>query len=130
MRAREGENITPAFSQLRSEQIDGVIVSQDGLFDATRKNIADLALAHQLPSIVYSRETLEAGALASYGPSSIALFRRAGAYINKILKGEKPADLPVELPTNFESIINLKTAKALDLKIPPTVVAITNEVIE
>jgi hypothetical protein len=67
---------------LRSEQIDGVIVSQDGLFDATRKNIADLALAHQLPSIVYSRETLEAGALASYGPSSIALFRRAGAYIN------------------------------------------------
>jgi putative ABC transport system substrate-binding protein len=130
MRAREGEDITPAFSQLRSEQIDGVIVSQDGLFDATRKNIADLALAHQLPSIVYSRETLEAGALASYGPSSIALFRRAGAYINKILKGEKPADLPVELPTNFESIINLKTAKALDLKIPPTVVAITNEVIE
>jgi hypothetical protein len=69
MRAREGEDITPAFSQLRSEQIDGVIVSQDGLFDATRKNIADLALAHQLPSIVYSRETLEAGALASYGPS-------------------------------------------------------------
>jgi putative ABC transport system substrate-binding protein len=108
MRAREGEDITPAFSQLRSEQIDGVIVSQDGLFDATRKNIADLALAHQLPSIVYSRETLEAGALASYGPSSIALFRRAGAYINKILKGEKPADLPVELPTKFESIINLK----------------------
>jgi putative ABC transport system substrate-binding protein len=87
-------------------------------------------LANQLPSIVYSRETLEAGALASYGPSIIALFRRAGAYINKILKGEKPADLPVELPTNFESIINLKTAKALDLKIPPTVVAITNEVIE
>jgi putative ABC transport system substrate-binding protein len=82
MRAREGEDITPAFSQLRSEQIDGVIVSQDGLFYATRKNIADLALAHQLPSIVYSRETLEAGAVASYGPSSIALFRRAGAYIN------------------------------------------------
>ena len=65
-----------------------------------------------------------------YGPSSIALFRRAGAYIDKILKGDKPADLPVELPTKFEFIINLKIAKALDLKIPPTVLAITNEVIE
>ena len=78
-------------------------------FIRTRKHIADLALAHRLSTIVYSRETLEAGAVASYGPSSIALFRRAGAYIDKILKGEKPADLPVELPTKFEFIINLKT---------------------
>src|SRR5262249_22046779 len=97
---------------------------------ATRKTIADLALAHRLPTITYSRENLEAGALASYGPSSIALFRRAGAYIDKILKGEKPADLPVELPTKFEFLVNLKVAKALGLSFAPTVLALTDEAIE
>jgi putative ABC transport system substrate-binding protein len=124
---RKADDITPAFSEMPSNQIDGVIVSQDGLFFATRKTIADLALTHRLPAISYSRETLEAGALASYGPSSVALFRRAGVYIDKILKGEKPADIPVELPTKFEFLINLKTAKALDLKIPPTVLALADD---
>jgi putative ABC transport system substrate-binding protein len=113
-----------------SDQIDGVIVSQDGLFFANRQAIADLALSHRLPTITYSRETLEVGALASYGPSSIALFRRAGAYIDKILKGEKPADLPVELPTTFELLINRKIAEALGLTLPPTVLATADEVIE
>src|SRR5262249_14694887 len=92
---RKPDDTAPAFSQIRSDEIDRVIVSQDGLFFANRKTIADLALSHRLPAITYSRETLEAGALASYGPSSTALFRRAGAYIDKILKGEKAADLPV-----------------------------------
>ena len=108
---RKADDLAPAFSRMRSEQIDGVIMSQDGLFYATRKDSADLALAHRLPMIVYSRETVEAGALASYGPSATALFYRAGAYIDKILKGAKPADLPVEQPTRFEFIINLKNAR-------------------
>jgi len=121
MEIRKLDEIAPAFSQMPSDKIDGVIVLQDGLFFANSQAIADLALSHRLPTITYSRETLEAGALASYGPSSIALFRRAGAYIDKILKGEKPADLPVELPTTFELLINRKIAEALGLTLPPTV---------
>jgi putative ABC transport system substrate-binding protein len=73
---------------------------------------------------------VEAGALASYGPSNLSIFRRSGYYIDKILKGTKPADLPVEQPTKFEFIINLKTAKALDLVVPPTVLALADEAIE
>ena len=105
-------------------------MSQDGLFYATRKNIADLALAHKLPLAVYSRETVEAGALVSYGPSNSAIFRRAGYYVDKILKGTSPADLPVEQPTKFEFIINLKTAKALDLIVPPALLTTADEAIE
>jgi putative tryptophan/tyrosine transport system substrate-binding protein len=90
-----------------------VAVTQDGLFFATRKDIADLALAQRLPSIVYSRETVQEGALASYRPSNYQIFRRSAYYIDKILKGTKPADLPVEQPTKFEFIINLGAAKAL-----------------
>jgi len=130
MEVRKPDDIVPAFSQMPSDKIDGVIVSQDGLFFANRQAIADLALSHRLPTITYSRETLEAGALASYGPSSTALFRRAGAYIDKILKGEKPADLPVELPTTFEFLLNRKIAEALGLTLPPTALATADEVIE
>jgi putative tryptophan/tyrosine transport system substrate-binding protein len=130
MEIRKPDDMPLAFSLMPSDKIDGVIVSQDGLFFANRQAIADLALSHRLPTITYSRETLEAGALASYGPSSIALFRRAGAYIDKILKGEKPADLPVELPTTFEFLLNRKIAETLGLTLPPTVLATADEVIE
>jgi putative ABC transport system substrate-binding protein len=115
---------------MRSDDIDGVILSQDGLFFANRKTIADLALSYRLPVMTYSRETLEAGALASYGPSNIAIFRRAGTYIDKILKGAKPADLPVELPTKFEFLINLKTAKALGLAVLNQTQLLADEVVE
>jgi putative ABC transport system substrate-binding protein len=115
---------------MHNEHIDGVVVPQDGLFYSTRKDVADLALANRLPAIVYSRETVVAGALASYGPNNYAIFRRAGAYIDKILKGAKPAELPVEQPTKFEFIINLKTAKALGLTVPPTLITGADEVIE
>jgi putative ABC transport system substrate-binding protein len=77
-----------------------------------------LALTRRLPTCVYSRETLEAGALISYGPDQRAIFRRAAAYVDKILKGAKPSELPVEQPTKFEFLVNLKTAKALGLSIP------------
>jgi putative ABC transport system substrate-binding protein len=127
---RAAGDLAPAFSKMREDRINGVVVTQDGLFFATRKDIADLALDHRLPLAVYSRETVEAGALASYGPSNLSIFRRSGYYIDKILKGTKPADLPVEQPTKFEFIINLKTAKALDLVVPPTVLALADEAIE
>ena len=127
---RTSGELAPAFSEMHNEHIDGVVVPQDGLFYSTRKDVADLALANRLPAIVYSRETVVAGALASYGPNNYAIFRRAGAYIDKILKGAKPAELPVEQPTKFEFIINLKTAKALGLTVPPTLITGADEVIE
>ena len=130
MEVRTREDLVPAFAKMRDERVDGVVVSQDGLFYVTRKDIANLALQHRLPLIVYSRETLQAGALLSYGPSNYAIFRRAGVYIDKILKGAKPADLPVEQPTRFEFIINLQTARALGIGLPPTLSVMADEVIE
>jgi putative ABC transport system substrate-binding protein len=127
---RMSGQLAPAFSKMHDEGIDGLVVSQDGLFYATRNDIAHLALTNHLPAIVYSRETVEAGALASYGPSVSAMFYRAAAYVDKILKGAKPADLPVEQPTKFEFIINLKIAKALGLEITPALLARADEVIE
>lgn len=123
-------DLAPAFAKLAQDRIDGAVVSQDGLFYVTRKEIADLALAHRLPAIVYSRETVEAGALASYGPSNYAIFYRAAAYIDRLLKGAKPTDLPVEQPTKFEFIVNLKTAKALGIPIPADVLARADDLIE
>src|SRR5262245_14861355 len=127
---RSPNDLAPTFSKMSSDQVEGLVVSQDGLFYATRKEIADLALAHRIPSMVYSRETVAAGALVSYGRNNPLNFRRAGTYIDKILKGAKPADLPVEQPTRFEFIVNLKTAKALALTVPATVLARADEVIE
>jgi putative ABC transport system substrate-binding protein len=92
--------------------------------------MARLAVERGLPLIVYSRETLEAGALMSYGADQRTIFRRAAIYIDKIIKGEKPADLPVEQPTRFEMLINLKTAKTLGLSIPESFLSRADEVIE
>ncbi|MBR1157433.1 ABC transporter substrate-binding protein [Bradyrhizobium sp. JYMT SZCCT0428] len=123
-------DLESAFSKMQESKINGVVVTQDGLFFAARQEVASLALAHRLPLAVYSRETVEAGALASYGPSNLSIFRRSGYYIDKILKGAKPADLPVEQPTKFEFIVNLKTAKALDLDVPLHVQQRADEVIQ
>jgi putative ABC transport system substrate-binding protein len=113
-----------------SYELSGVVVSQDGLFYAARKVIADLALARKLPLAVYYRETLDAGALLSYGPSNYRIFHASGAYIDKIAKGAKPADLPVEQPTKFEFIINLKTARSIGIDVPPMLLTRADEVIE
>jgi putative ABC transport system substrate-binding protein len=110
--------------------IQAVAVNAEGLFFQGRRTVANLALERGLPTCVYSRETLEAGALMSYGPDQRAIFRRAAAYADKILRGAKPSELPVEQPTTFESLINLKTAKALALTIPPRMLDLANEVIE
>ena len=94
------------------------------------KLIIGLAARHQLPTVYYNRLFVEAGGLISYGASSIDPFRRAANYVDRILKGEKPADLPVQAPTKYEMVINLKTAKALGLSIPQSLLATADEVIE
>jgi putative ABC transport system substrate-binding protein len=95
-----------------------------------RQRIAELAMQHRLPGIHFFREYAEAGLLLACGPSAPAQFRRAATYIDRILKGARPGDLPVEQPTKFELVINLKTAKALGLTIPPSLLARADQVIE
>jgi putative ABC transport system substrate-binding protein len=109
---------------------DGIITVADGLFYQGRAAIAHSALRRRLPLLVISREMLQADALMSYGPDVPEIFRRAAAYVDKILKGESPAELPVEQPTKFEFLINLKIAKALGLEVAPTVLSLADEVIE
>ena len=96
---------------------------------ASRQQIADVAVQHRLPGIHFFRQYAEAGLLLTYGPNSVAEYRRAATYIDKILKGARPADLPVQEPTQFELVINLKTAKALGLTIPQSVLLRADELI-
>jgi putative ABC transport system substrate-binding protein len=100
------------------------------MFINERRRLVDLAAKNRLPAVYPWREGVDAGGLMAYGPSVSDLFRRAATYVDKILKGAKPGDLPVEQPTKFELIINLKTAKALGLTIPPSVLRRADEVIE
>src|SRR5262245_18709785 len=104
------------------------MVAPSTFFTANRERLVSLAARHKLPTIYQVREFAEAGGLMSYGPSVIEASRQVGLYAGRILKGEKPADLPVLLPTNFEFTINLRTARALDLTIPPGILAIADEV--
>jgi putative tryptophan/tyrosine transport system substrate-binding protein len=127
---RRPEDLAPAFDAATRQRADGLIVGQEGLFQANRKLIAELAAKHRLPAIYRSMEFIEAGGLMAYGPSYPDLYRRAATYVDKILKGAKPGDLPVEQPTKFELIINLKTAKALGLTIPQSLLLRADEVIQ
>jgi len=95
-----------------------------------RNLVIALAARHKLPAIYFERNFVAAGGLVSYGPDFLDQFRRAAGYVDRVLKGEKPADLPVQAPTKYETILNLKTAKALGLDVPPTVLARADEVIE
>ena len=127
---RKPEDFERAFNDASERRIDALVVALDGLLSQNRQIIVDLAAKHRLPAIYGSSEFTIPGGLAAYGPSYSDLYRRAANYVHKILKGAKPADLPVELPTKFQLLINLKTAKALGLTVPPTLLARADEVIE
>ena len=118
-----------AFSSMTGAHDGGLIVLIDPLTWIHRKLIVDLAARSRLPTMFFFREFVEAGGLMSYGPKTLELWRRAATYVDKILKGAKPADLPVEQPTKFELVINLKTAKAFGLTIPQSVLVRADEVI-
>jgi putative ABC transport system substrate-binding protein len=122
--------IAPAFEKLSQAGVQAVIVPRDGLFLAESGRIAELARAARVPTAHSLREETEAGGLISYGVNVPANFRRAAYFVDKILKGAKPADLPIEFPTRLELVINLKTAKALGLEVSPTLLARADEVIE
>jgi ABC-type uncharacterized transport system substrate-binding protein len=127
---RKSEDLAAAFDAASRRRVDALVVSADGILQANRKRIAELAVMHRLPAIYTSREFIDVGGLISYGASYRDLYRRAATYVVKILKGTKPADLPVEQPAKFEMVINLKTAKALGLDVSPMLLALADEVIE
>ena len=111
-------------------RIEAIVVVNGPLFHAERRRIAELALKHKLPAIYGAADYVEAGGLLAYGPSYPELFRRAAFYVDKILKGAKPGDLPIEQPTTFELVINANTARALGVAFPPSVLARANRVIQ
>ena len=128
--ARTPEQFDSAFSDVTQARAQALYVVEDPIFFAHRTALLKLASAVPLPTIHEPLRWPEAGALISYGPDLNDLFRRAAFYVDRILKGTKPADLPVEQPTKFELVINLKTAKTLGLEIPPTLIALTDKVVE
>jgi putative ABC transport system substrate-binding protein len=129
MEIRQASDITRAFDSL-SGGADALYVCGDPLVNANRVQINTLALGARLPTMHGFREFAEAGALMTYGPNFPDLFRRAGEIVDKILRGAKPADLPVEQPTKFDLVINLTTAKTLGLTIPNNLLALANQLIE
>lgn len=126
---RAGE-IESALNALVGKRPDAVIVLNDALLDANLRTIADFATKHNLVAITQSRNGPEFGLLLSYGPNHAAMHYRAATYVDKILKGAKPGDLPIEQPTQFELVINLTTAKRLGVGIPPSLLVRANEVIQ
>ena len=127
---RDPDTFDQAFASMAEAHADALITMPSGVFLSRRTQIVDLAAKARLPGIFPDREFAEAGGLMAYGPSLAANFRRAATYVDKILKGTKPADLPVEQPSEFEFVINLKTARALGLTIPSTLLFQANEVIQ
>jgi putative ABC transport system substrate-binding protein len=129
LEARGPDDIDRAFATMAKERTRALLVLGDPVFLSHRKRIAHLAAKGRLPAISGTREHVEAGGLMAYGPSFPDMYRRAATYVDKILKGAKPADLPVEQPTKFELVINLKTAKQIGLTIPSSLLAKTDRVI-
>ncbi len=127
---RTAPDIESAFSAISQGKAGAVIVVRDGVFLEQRRQIAELAVKNRLLTVSDNREYVDAGALMSYGPSLADQLRRAASYVDKILKGAKPGDLPVEQPTKLELVINLKTAKALGLTIPQSLLLRADEVIQ
>ena len=118
-----------AFAEIAKERVDALFVAAESLFYLHRTSLADLALKYRLPTMYGLRESVVAGGLMSYGPSLAVNSRRAATFVDKILKGAKPADLPVEQPTKFELVVNLKTARTLGLNIPPSLLQRADELL-
>jgi putative ABC transport system substrate-binding protein len=128
--ARGPEDFDRAFSDMTRARADAVTVQSTNVFFIERRRLVDLAAKNRLPAMYLTREFVDAGGLMAYGPNVADLFRRAATYVDKILKGAKPGDLPVEQPTKFELVINLRTAKALGLTIPQSLLGRADEIIQ
>jgi putative ABC transport system substrate-binding protein len=127
---RKAEELDAAFASASQQRADGLLVGNDGLFRANQEAITHLAAKFRLPAIYRSLEQIDAGGLMAYGPDYTDLYRRAAGYVNKILKGAKPGDLPVEQPTKFELIINLKAAKMINVSIPQSLLLRADRLIQ
>ncbi len=127
---RESADFPPAFSAITKGRCDALIPLVDPLTRTHRRQLGEFAIKDRLPMVAESRDFAEAGGLLTYGPSLLDLWRRAATYVDKILKGTKPGDLPVEQPTKFELVINLKTARGLGLRIPQSILVRADEVIQ
>ena len=130
LEARGPNEFDGAFAAMAKERVGALLVLSDAIFSSHRTRLADLAARSRLPAAYGVREIVEAGGLMSYGPSFLDSYRRAATYVDRILKGAKPADLPVEQPSKYELVINLRTAKALGLTIPPSLLARADHIIE
>jgi ABC-type uncharacterized transport system substrate-binding protein len=128
--AKGPDDIAPGFATIKKQRAGAVVVCGDRLFSTHRRSIFELSNQNRLPAIYSTKEYADAGGLMSYGANFPDLYRRAATYVDKILKGTKPADLPVEQPIKFEFVINLKTAKQIGLTIPPNVLARADKVIK
>ena len=127
---RSPDQLEEAFARFARERADALLVPPDVTFTTHRRRIANLALGARLPTIFFVRQSVEEGGLMSYGPNQVENYRRAATYVDQILKGAKPQDLPIERPTKFELVINLETAKVLGIELPPTLLARADDVIE
>jgi putative ABC transport system substrate-binding protein len=127
---KDSGDFDEAFASVQRERADALYALGDSLVSSNRKRIADFATKNRLPAMFTTKQSVEAGGLVSYGTSFFDLFHRSAVYVDKILKGTKPGDLPVEQPTKFDLVINLKTAKAIGLKIPPPLLQRADQVIE
>ena len=130
MEVSSADKYERAFQEAIQARSAALAVTDHALAVSNRKQIADLATKNRLPAIYAQGMHVDSGGLMSYGYDAVDNFRRAAGYVDRILKGEKPADLPVQAPTKYELVINLKTAKALGLEVPPTLLARADEVIE
>jgi putative tryptophan/tyrosine transport system substrate-binding protein len=130
MDVRSRSDLEPAFRRATERGADGLIGFRNPTIVTYDRYVSELAINHRLPSVFDAREFVDAGALMSYGPNLEAIFGRLAAFVDQVLKGSKPGDIPIEQPTKFELVFNLKTARALDLTLPPAVLATADDVIE
>ena len=130
LEARNPQEIDGAFAAMTRERAGALLILPDVIFLSQRRQMAELATKRRLPAVYGVREYAEAGGLMAYGANYVDLVRRAATFVDKILKGAKPGDLPVEQPTKFELVINLKTAKAIGLTIPPSLLQRADQIID